>query len=135
MGITQTAWSARWTGTLTPPATGTYRFSVTGGGTIQLYVNDVAVATMMRADFGQTVQGVIALKAGKPAPIEVKFSSAASLMNPGIALGWEPPNPAMMNEAIAAARQADMADRFRGGADGRGPGQGQRWDSPAGRTP
>ncbi len=121
MGMSQTAWSARWTGTLTPPATGTYRFSVTGGGTIQLYVNNVNVATMMKADFGQTVQGAIQLNAGKPAPIEVKFSSAASLMNPGIALGWEPPNPAMMNEAIAAARQADVAVVF--AAEQMGEGQ------------
>lgn len=120
-GGAQTAWSARWLGTLTPPVTGTYRFSVTGAGTIQLYIDNRTVATMMRADFGQTVQGVIALQAGKPAPFEVKYSSASGLMNPGIALGWEPPNPEMRNEAITAARQADLAIVF--AAEQMGEGQ------------
>lgn len=66
----QTPWSARWTGTITPPATGTYRFSLTGSSTIQLYVNNTSVAAMMKADFGQTVQGAVRLKGGKPVPVE-----------------------------------------------------------------
>jgi beta-glucosidase len=53
------SWSARWTGSLIPPATGEYIFSVAGAGTAQLYVEDKLVTTMMRADFGQTVQGAI----------------------------------------------------------------------------
>lgn len=117
----QTAWSARWTGTITPPASGTYRFSLTGSSTIQLYIDNISVATMMKADFGQTVQGAIRLEGGKPVPIELKYSSLSGLFNPGITLGWEPPNPEMMNEAISAAKQSDVAIVF--AAEQMGEGQ------------
>lgn len=115
------AWSARWTGTLNPPATGIYLFSLTGSGTAQLYVDNVAVATMMRADFGQTVQGVIKLKTGRPVPIEVKYSNSSSVMGAGVQLGWQPPDPQMVSKAVAAAKQADVAIVF--AAEQMGEGQ------------
>jgi beta-glucosidase len=108
----RTAWSARWTGALTPPSTGTYLFSVTGAGTAQLYVDHKSVATIMRADFGQTVQGTIDLKAGRPVPIELKYSSASTILGPGLALGWQPPDPKMLAEVMSAAKQADVAIVF-----------------------
>jgi beta-glucosidase len=120
-GLRRTAWSARWTGTLTPPSTGVYMFSVTGAGTAQLYVNHELVTTMMRADFGQTVQGVINLKAGRPVPIELKYSNASTIMGPGLALGWQPPDPEMLAKAVAAAKQADVAVVF--AAEQMGEGQ------------
>ncbi len=106
------AWSARWTGTLMPPATGVYAFSMTGSGTAQLYVDHLAVATMMRADFAQTVQGTIHLKTGRAVPIEVKYSNVSSVLGTGIQLGWQPPDPGMLAKAVAAAKQADVAIVF-----------------------
>ncbi len=114
-------WSARWTGTLTPPAEGTYLFSLTGSGTAQLYVDHKPVAAMMRADFGQTVQGTIDLKAGRPVPIEVKYSNASTILGPGLSLGWQPPDPDMLSEAVNAAKQADIAVVF--AAEQMGEGQ------------
>ena len=108
----RTLWSAKWTGILTPPSTGEYLFSVTGSGTAQLYVNHELVTTMMRADFGQTVQGTISLPAGKPVPIELKYSNASTILGPGLALGWQPPDPEMLNSAVAAAKEADVAIVF-----------------------
>jgi len=105
-------WSARWTGSLTPPSTGIYVFSITGSGTAQLYVDHKVVATMLRADFGQTVQGTIDLKAARPVPIELKYSNSSTIMGPGLALGWQPPDPNMLAKAITAARQSDMAIVF-----------------------
>ena len=106
------AWSARWTGSLTPPGTGDYVFSVTGSGTAQLYVDHRPVTTMMRADFGQTVQGTIYLKAGRAVPIELKYSNASAIMGPGLALGWQPPDPDVLANAVAAAKQSDVAVVF-----------------------
>ncbi len=114
-------WSARWTGTLTPDISGSHFFSITGSGTAQLYVDNKVVATMMRADFGQTVQGTIALEAGRPVPIELKYSNASFIMGPGLALGWQPPDPDMLAEAVAAAKQSDVAIVF--AAEQMGEGQ------------
>jgi len=115
------AWSARWFGSLTPPSTGTYVFSLTGSGTTQLYVNHELVATMMRADFAQTVQGTIALKAGAAVPIEMKFTNSSSIMGSAPALGWQPPDPGMRAKAVAAAKSADVAIVF--AAEQMGEGQ------------
>jgi beta-glucosidase len=114
-------WSAHWTGSLMPPATGDYIFSVTGSGTAQLYVDHKPVAAMMRADFGQTVQGTISLKAGHAVPIELKYSNASFILGPGLALGWQPPDPSMFGQAVAAAKQADVAIVF--AAEQMGEGQ------------
>ena len=108
----RSVWSARWTGTLSPPAAGTYVFSVTGVGTAQLYVDHRVVATMMKADFGQTVQGTIDLNAGCAVPIELKYSNASAILGSGLTLGWQPPDPQMLAEAMAAAKQADVAVVF-----------------------
>ena len=111
-GRPRTIWSARWTGTLTPPATGVYRFSVTGGGTAQLYVDNKAVVTMMRADFPMSAQGLVHLTALRPVRLELKYSSASNLLGRGLKLGWQPPDPAMVAEAVAAAKQSDVAIVF-----------------------
>jgi beta-glucosidase len=117
----RSAWSARWTGILTPPSTGSYLFSITGAGTAQLYVDHKLVATMMRADFGQTVQGKIKLNAEKPVPIELKYSNSSMIMGPGLALGWQPPDPDMLARAVAAAKSSDVAIVF--AAEQMGEGQ------------
>ena len=111
-GMVRRVWSARWTGALMPPSTGAYLFSVTGSGTAQLYVDRQLVTTMMRADFGQTVQGAINLRAGKPVPIELKYSNASMIMGPGLVLGWQPPDPDMLIRAVNAAKQSDVAVVF-----------------------
>ena len=120
-GASRSAWSARWTGILTPPVSGNYLFSLTGSGTAQLYVDNKQVATMMRADFEQTVQGAIQLQAKTPVVLELKYSNASSILGPGLSLGWQPPEPAMVEEAVKAARQADLAIVF--AAEQMGEGQ------------
>jgi hypothetical protein len=48
----------------------------------------------MRADFGQTVQGAIQLKTGRPVPIAVKFSNATAVIGGTVQLGrgcWNHP--------------------------------------------
>ena len=105
-------WSARWRGSLTPEATGVYRFSLRCGGTAQLYVDDEAVVTVMRADFPMTAQGLIHLTAGHPVPIELIYSSASNLLGQGLQLGWQPPDPEMIAKAVDAARRSDVAVVF-----------------------
>ena len=106
------AWSARWTGALTPPSSGSYLFSITGTGTAQLYIDHKAVATMMRADFEQTVQGTVDLVAGRSVSIELKYSNASSILGRGLSLGWHPSNPDLLAKAVEAAKQSDLAVVF-----------------------
>jgi beta-glucosidase len=113
-------WSARWTATLTPPSTGLYRFSLAGGGTAQLYVANRAVVTIMRADFGMVAHGTIQLTAGQPVPIEVKFSNESNLTGQHLRLGWAPPEPELLRDAVAAAKRADIAIVFAAELEGEG---------------
>jgi len=114
------AWSARWTGSLMPKTTGVYRFSVRCGGTAELYVDNKAVATVMRADFPMTAQGLIHLTADHPVSIEMKYSSASNLLGQGLKLGWQPPDPEMIAKAVAAAAESDVAIVFAGEQMGEG---------------
>ena len=75
----------------------------------------------MRADFGQTVQGTVNLKAGRPVSVELKYSNASTILGPGLSLGWHPPDPDMLAGAVAAAKQSDMAIVF--AAEQMGEGQ------------
>ena len=114
------AWSARWTGTLMPTTTGLYRFSVRCGGTAELFVDDQAVVTVMRADFPLTAQGLVHLTAGHAVPIQMKYSSASNLLGQGIKLGWQPPDSEMLAKAVAAAKSSDVAVVFVGEQMGEG---------------
>ena len=75
----------------------------------------------MRADFGQTVMGTVDLNARRPVSIELKYSNTSSILGPGLTLGWQPPDPGMLDEAVAAAKQADIAIVF--AAEQMGEGQ------------
>lgn len=112
-------WSARWTGTLTPPADGLYGFSLTGSGTAELYVDDRLVATIQRADFPRTVVGTIELHAGGAVPILIKYDTASSILGTGLRVGWQPPDDRLAR-AVAAARKADVAIVFAGEQLGEG---------------
>jgi beta-glucosidase len=114
------AWSAVWTGTLTPPASGIYRFSLAGGGTGQLYIDNKPVVTLMRADFAMVAHGIVPLDSGRAVPIQLKYSSASNLTGAGLRLGWQPPDPSMLDRAVAAARQSDVAVVFAAEQEGEG---------------
>jgi beta-glucosidase len=114
------AWSARWTGTLIPQATGFYRFSIRCGGTAELFVDDKATVMLMRADFPMTAQGSIYLTAGHAVPIQMIYSSASNLLGQGLKLGWQPPDPEMLAKAVKAASESDVAVVFAGEQMGEG---------------
>ncbi len=119
-GAPRPDWSAEWTGTLTPPSTGVYRFSIAGGGTAQLYVDTHRVVTLMRADFGMVAQGTIALTGGRPVPIALKFSNGSNLTGQYLRLGWALPDPGLVAGAVAAAKGSDVAVVFAAEQEGEG---------------
>lgn len=112
-------WSAKWSGTLTPPATGLYGFSLTGAGTAELYIDNRLVAAIQQADFARTVIGTAELTAGHRVSVLIKYDTAAAILGAGLRLGWQPPD-GRLARAVAAARQADVAIVFVGEQLGEG---------------
>ena len=113
-------WSARWTGTLTVPATGDYRFSVNGGGAFRLLVGGRQVLDVRYSDFPTTAHAFVHLRAGAPVPITLEYSDDASLFGSNVHLGWQPPDPAMTAAAVAAAKASDVAVVFVNDTTGEG---------------
>ncbi len=123
-GLKANQWSAKFTGTLDPPVSGRYTFSLTSAGSAQLLVDGHPVVT--RAMFaGRTNAGTIELKAGHPVRIEVDYSaplrpSLAGILEPGMRLGWKMPAPgnvwprkkALLEQAVKLAKSSDVAIVF-----------------------
>ena len=115
-----TVWSARWTGTLTPATTGDYRFSVNGGGAFRLAIGGRQVVDVPYADFPTTGHALVHLRAGVPVSINLAYSTAVSIFGTSVHLGWQPPDPAMLDQTVAAARGSDVAVVFVNDTTGEG---------------
>ena len=105
-----TSWSARWTGTLHPPTTGTYTFSLTSDDGSRLFVNGQQVINNWADQPPTTKTGSIALTAGQPVSIEVDYfqDGGGSQLN----LGWQIPNQDLLGQAVNAAKAASTAVVF-----------------------
>ena len=114
------SWSARWTGTLNPPLSGEYVFSVDGGGNTTLSIDGKPVVRLERVNFTATGLGTIHLDAGKPVSLVVEHSNDYAVLGSQVHLGWFPPHPQEMAEALHAARSADVAIVFAGEQLGEG---------------
>ena len=117
-------WSVQWTGTVNPPVTGSYQFSLTCDRPCQLFiggkltVDDSGAAQFM---VHHTASGSANLTAGQPAAVEVTYKHTSSGTAPGTVaaiaqLGWLPPGttPPSVTAAAAAARAAQVAVVFAG---------------------
>lgn len=105
-GIPVGNWSARWSGTMTPPYTGTYRFSVSGGGTTRIFVNGQLVPT------GRGQAGKVQLTSGQAVPFRVEYTSPEGNRAAGARIGLATPSTEMLDQAVAAAKRSDVAVVF-----------------------
>jgi beta-glucosidase len=120
-------WSARWQTVFTPRKTGSYRFSLTGGGSARLSIDGKPVAAIVKEQFKGTGQGAIVLTAGRPVAMSLEFESAPGVLAPDLVLGGQAPDPALLDDAVQAARHTDLAvvfasDAISEGADRQGLG-------------
>jgi beta-glucosidase len=108
-------WSARYTGTITAPATGDYRFSLSAGAYVHVWIDDKPVVNFI--PIREPVQnGLVTLAAG-PHSIRVEVTPLQAnlvtvdqfAVTPGLHLGWQPQENLMIDEAAATARAADVA--------------------------
>jgi beta-glucosidase len=119
-GPPKLSWSARWSGTLMPPTTGEYVFSLDGAGSAKLLVDGQPVAQIEKVNFRSTGFGVVHLMAGRAVKIVVEHSNDYALLGSSLHLGWYPPHPDEMKVALDAAKAADVAVVFAGEQLGEG---------------
>ena len=72
-GIATTTWSARWTGTLTAPATGTYQFSTLSDDGVRAWIGSQEVVNSWTDHHGFTDAGTVRLIKGTKYPIKVEY--------------------------------------------------------------
>ena len=119
--------SVRWTGTLTPPAPGDYRFNVTledcypcsDAGTYSVYVDGKPMA-MGKTDAAQVSRSrvnapfTLHFTDTHPHAFRLEYGHTTPLFGAGITLNWQPPVAALRNEAVAVAQKADAVIAFVG---------------------
>jgi beta-glucosidase len=108
-------WSARYTGTITAPSAGDYRFSLSAGANVRVWIDGrplVAFAPMREP----TRDGLITLTAGSHSirvevtPFQATLVTVdAFAVTPGLHLGWQPRENQLIEAAAATARAADVA--------------------------
>jgi beta-glucosidase len=104
-------WSARFAGSLSPSATGTHRFSIAGSGAARLFLDEKLVVSHADELFGGVTHALVDLAAGKSVALRLEYQAIGLVAN-ALAIGWQPPDPALADEAVAAAKAADVAVVF-----------------------
>jgi beta-glucosidase len=109
----------RWTATLRPPTTGTYRFGLIGTMKFQLTLDDsVIVRSVYPTRDGEfpdprTVQSrSLHLEAGRS--YHIRVDAQESYGDAQLQLVWATPQETLLNDAVATARQADAVVMFLG---------------------
>jgi beta-glucosidase len=106
-------WSARWEGTLTPPASGPNRFSLGVRGVARLYVDGKLVLSNDGRGGSGTARAIVDLESGKPVAVRVEYvADLPAGRRPTLRLGWYPAKSDMLQEAVSAAKAADVAVVF-----------------------
>lgn len=100
--------SARWTGTLTPPVSGTYRLGASADDGVRIFLDDKLFVEDWRDRGAKITTKSIELEAGRAYKIRVEYfdryaAAAARLV-------WSPPRLAqdLRADAIAKAKEADV---------------------------
>ena len=106
-GVPSTNWSAKWTGALTPPTTGTYTFGLTSDDGSRLFINGQQVIDNWRDQAANTETAQIDLTAGTPVQIEVDYYQAGG--DETVNLGWIEPGNDLISQAADLAAKSDVA--------------------------
>ena len=113
------AWSARYTGTLTAPSSGTYRFTLNAGGYVTVWIDGRQVVhylPMQQSTSNGIANGLVRLDAGAHS-IRVQVTPFTQTLvgvdlfavSAGLHLGWQPRENVMIHQAAEAARKSQVA--------------------------
>jgi beta-glucosidase len=106
-GVPATNFSAKWTGTLTPPTTGTYTFGLTSDDGSRLLINGSQVIDNWRDQAATTETAQVPLTAGTPVQVEVDYYQAGG--DASVNLGWQVPGSDLIQQAADLAARSDVA--------------------------
>jgi len=124
--VKATAFGVRWTGTLTAPAPGEYRFQLRvahcypchDAESYAVFLDGKAISQQVfpaessRASTGPTF--TVTFSDTRPHALRVEYTHEAPHFGAGMTLSWEPPAEALRTEAVQVARRADVAVAFLG---------------------
>ncbi|WP_445193944.1 glycoside hydrolase family 3 C-terminal domain-containing protein [Sphingomonas sp. Tas61C01] len=124
-GVDPNAFSVRWTGTISVPAPGEYSFEVADrrcdpSGDVETYHLRIEGAPDFRAgstceDFGKPRSSTtIRFADTRPHSFTFEYSHRSPRFSAGVTFAWKAPRQALLDEAVATARQADVAVLFVG---------------------
>ncbi len=116
--IPRDAFSVRWTGTFTPPAAGDYAFQVNVNRcrrctdvetyTVWFDGKQVVSGTSQDKQVRDTAEFHIDFADTKAHAFRLEYSHQSPLFNAGISFNWRPPVEALRQQAVAAAKEADV---------------------------
>jgi beta-glucosidase len=126
-GMPATAFSVRWTGTVSVPAPGDYAFSVDIGDCYpcqdrETYALSFDGKVVTKQDSGEPKESrghaspdfTLHFADMQPHAIRLEYTHQSPIFGAGISLRWKPPVAALRDEAVAAAKQADAVIAFVG---------------------
>jgi len=122
-GLSSTQYSVRWTGTIQAPGAGDYRFSFhnadcypcSGNNVIHAYVDDKQVLDI--GEKGGESRGssfTVHFDAGQAHSLRIEYAHNSPRRGGGMRLEWQPNADALREQAVTAARQADVVVAFVG---------------------
>ena len=124
----QRSGAMRWTGFLTAPEDGQYRFRYDANGGYRIWVNDTLVVDAWGVDWRPSIAtGAITLRAGRTYPIKVEAFQRQA--DGDERLVWSVPSDHGAQQALAAARSADLVV-FAAGLSSHTEGEEMRVDAP-----
>ncbi|MET0309123.1 MAG: glycoside hydrolase family 3 C-terminal domain-containing protein [Sphingomonas sp.] len=124
-GVDPNGFSARWTGTISVPAPGDYSFELADrrcdpSEDHEAYALRIQGAPEFKAsstceDFGKPRSATVVHFADtKPRSFTFEYSHRSPRFSAGVTFAWKAPKQALLDEAVATARQADVAILFVG---------------------
>jgi beta-glucosidase len=104
-GMRPDSFSVRWTGTLIPPATGTYALGLRAFGAVRLFLDDSLLVEFSDRHVVVTQWTMVRLTAGEARRLRVDYVDRRA--DASIHLVWAPPEPSLAEDALGAADRAD----------------------------
>jgi beta-glucosidase len=111
-GMPADSFSVRWTGTLAPRDSGRYAIGVRALGQVRLLLDDSSVIEFSARHQSQTQSVWVRFAAGQTRRLTVEYADRRP--DASIHLLWAAPAPHLLEDAVAAARGADVAVLFLG---------------------